>query len=172
NIYGVTKKRAEERCAGRYVTPVAILRCSRFFAEDAYDTSVSQGHRSSEGSNGNVKANELLCGVRASLEDMIMSHLRALALLAEAPRTPRMVLGPLVVSATSPLLEDGAFAAGDALQRLYSTMGWKMPDRVGRIIDSRDTWRALAWQPRWSMERLARNFEDVENRELIESGCY
>lgn len=174
NIYGVTKKRAEDLGRGSYKTPIAILRCSRFFAEDAYDTSVDKTHRSSAGSNGNIKANELLAGTRASLEDMIMAHLLALAHLANAPTTHREILGPLLVSAASPLLQDESCVPDptDAVRRLYVNLGWSLPERFGKIIDSRETWKRLDWQPRWSMERLHSDIEKNVNRELIESGCY
>ncbi|CAE7390765.1 unnamed protein product, partial [Symbiodinium sp. CCMP2456] len=172
NIYGVTKKRAEELGQGSYKTPIAILRCSRFFAEDAYDTSVDKTHRSSAGSNGNIKANELLAGTRASLEDMIMAHLLALAHLANAPITHREILGPLVVSAACPLLQGESCVPEptDAVRRLYKNLGWTLPERFGKIIDSRETWKRLAWQPRWSIGRLLSDIDKNVNRELIESG--
>ena len=75
NIYGVTKKAAERICLDNDKLNIGILRCSRFFVEDVFDTSANPSERSIKNPNGNVKANEMLCGLRASLEDTVMAHL-------------------------------------------------------------------------------------------------
>eukprot|EP00438_Fugacium_kawagutii_P013963 Skav202191 [mRNA] locus=scaffold191:1710:2990:- [translate_table: standard] len=175
NIYGVTKKLAEEYCKESSCS-VAILRCSRFFAEDIHRLHAEV----SALSNGNVKANELLCGTRASLEDMVMAHLLALVKLTLEPQT----LGPLIVSSPSPLLETDLLRAGDegkdtstkdvfsnGAKRMYEALGWTFP-ALGRILDSRPTWQSLKWQPSWSFDRLVEDFEGGASLELIRDGAY
>lgn len=175
NIYGVTKKLAEENCKESSCS-VAILRLSRFFAEDAYDTSVDPSQRSSGLTNGNVKANELLCGTRASLEDMIMAHLLSLVKIGcESSHT----LGPLIVSAPSPLLEkngcsrcsEAKLLCSNEAKRMYEALGWTFP-HLGRVLDSRHTWQSLNWQPRWSFQQLVQDFESGTNLDLIRDGSY
>ncbi|CAK9013899.1 unnamed protein product [Durusdinium trenchii] len=172
NIYGVTKKKAEQYCVDSGCS-VAILRCSRFFAEDAYDTSMDPATRGATLSNGNVKANELLCGLRASLEDMVMAHLAALGRIATDDE--RRVLGPFIISACSPLLdhEDLDSQFFESAKSMYRALDWKFPQKpLGRILDSRDTWQRLNWQPRWDFLSLVRDFTGGANLDIIKDGSY
>jgi len=130
--------------------------------------------RSSRLTNGNVKANELLCGTRASLEDMIMAHLLSLVKIAECESTH--TLGPLIVSAPSPLVEknrcsEAKLLCSDEAKRMYEALGWTFP-HLGRVLDSRHTWQSLNWQPRWSFEQLVQDFEGGANLDLIRDGSY
>jgi len=186
NIYGVTKKLAEDYCK-EATCNVAILRCSRFFAEDAYDTSVEASQRSSKLSNGNVKANELLYGTRCSLDDMIMAHLLSLVKIGCVDASSgRQVLGPLIVSAPSPMLPLLEGQMGDMsdisweetlpeARRMYAAFGWSFPEnfgRSGRILDSRPTWQCLNWKPAWDFQRLVQDFQDDIHLDIIHEGMY
>ena len=106
NIYGLTKKTAEKICIQDGNTNIAILRCSLFFVEDVYDAGADPASRSIQKTNGNVKMNEMLCGTRASLEGMILSHLVALDRLTrkEPNLDGNRVIGPLIISSISPFL--------------------------------------------------------------------
>ena len=151
--------------------PASML-CEPIVCQDAYDTSVDPEDRSSKLSNGNVKANELLCGTRASLDDMIMAHLIALVKIATAEK--REVLGPLIVSAPSPLLvhenlESEFFIAAKSM---YQALGWSFPQHIGRILDSRETWQSLSWQPTWDFGSLVSDFSTGANLETIRNGSY
>lgn len=190
NIYGVTKKLAEDYCK-EATCNVAILRCSRFFAEDAYDTSVEASQRSSKLSNGNVKANELLYGTRCSLDDMIMAHLLSLVKIGCVDASSgRQVLGPLIVSAPSPMLPllEGQMgemsdisgsseeSLPEAASRMYAAFGWSFPEsfgrKTGRILDSRPTWQCLNWKPTWDFQRLVQDFQDDIHLDIIQEGIY
>lgn len=135
NIYGVTKRAAEELCRLIYAEqglPTVILRTGRFFPEED-DT-----HRVLSGEN--MKANELL-NRRLTVEDCADAHLTALE------RAPTVGFGLYVVSAPTPFTRD---EAGD-LQRdaraviarhypdaaaLYAARGWSLPERIGRVYDA------------------------------------
>jgi len=135
NIYGMTKRAAEELCRlvhGDTGLPVMVLRTSRFFPEDD-DT-----HRDLSGEN--MKANEFL-NRRLTVEDCARAHLAAL------DRAPAIGFGTYVVSAPTP------FAQGDMadLKRdapaviarlfpdaadLYAARGWRLPASIGRVYDA------------------------------------
>ena len=144
NAYGRTKRKAENLCFS-YVEKekekeqekeeeaglrIAILRCSRFFLEDVFDsdlfkkptaapTTTPEHHQPQPKpttSSPNTKANELFSGVRISLLDLLLTHLLSLSLLhyhnsppSSLPFPPvsssssSFVLGPMIVSSPSPL---------------------------------------------------------------------
>jgi nucleoside-diphosphate-sugar epimerase len=135
NIYGVTKRSAEELCRlvhGETRLPIVVLRTSRFFPEDD-DT-----HRALTGEN--MKANEFL-NRRLTVQDCARAHVVAL------DRAPKIGFGIYVVSAPTPfargdvgLLKRDAAAAivrrfPDAAE-LYAARGWSLPDSVGRVYDA------------------------------------
>ena len=103
NIYGTTKKIAEKMCIDTKEVNIAILRCSRFFVEDLYDTGAKPSERKVQKSNGNTKANEMLCGTRASLEDTVLAHLVALDRLKKEKEVSgeNNKIGPLIISSIS-----------------------------------------------------------------------
>ena len=134
NIYGVTKRAAEQLCALQHQEhglPVIVLRTSRFFPEDD-DT-----HRHIEGQN--IKANEFLHR-RLTVEDCAEAHVAALA------RAPEIGLGTYIVSAPPPFarveveeLIDNAPAViaryfPDAAE-LYGRAGWQLPQSIERVYD-------------------------------------
>ena len=174
NIYGVTKKKAEQICADEKDVNIAILRCSRFFVEDMYDTSLHSTQRNVAISNGNNKANELFCGTRASLEDTVIAHLVALEILSKEllVSEKRRFLGPLIISSPSPLL-NRSYTNKDANEtRLYKSLQWSLPKQIDRVYDSSNAWQKLNISPLWNFERLVTDFEDGINLETIQNGLY
>ena len=140
--------------------------------------------RSSKMSNGNVKANELLYGTRCSLDDMIMAHLLSLVKIGCVDASSgRQVLGPLIISAPSPMLpllegQIGELSGWEetlpeAYRRMYAAFGWSFPEKIsGRILDSRPTWQCLNWKPRWDFQRLVQDFQDDVHLDFIQDGIY
>lgn len=134
NIYGVTKRAAEELCRlwhDLHGLPVVVLRTARFFPEDD-DT-----HGDPPGEN--LKANEFL-NRRLTVEDCARAHLAAL----EA--APRIGWGLYVVSAPPPFARADVLrlkgdAAGLVAERfpeahaLYAARGWRLPESIGRVYD-------------------------------------
>lgn len=134
NIYGVTKRSAEELCRlwhDLHGLPVIVLRTARFFPEDDDTLAVPSGE--------NLKANEFL-NRRLTVEDCAAAHIAAL----EA--APRVGWGLYVVSAPPPFTRADtarmkADAAGLIAERfpdapaLYAARGWVLPDSIGRVYD-------------------------------------
>lgn len=134
NIYGVTKRAAEELCRlwhDLHGLPVIVLRTARFFPEDDDTLAVPSGE--------NLKANEFL-NRRLTVEDCAAAHLAAL------DAAPRLGWGLYVVSAPPPFSREDAArlksdAAGLIAQRfpdapaLYASRGWVLPESIGRVYD-------------------------------------
>lgn len=147
NIYGVTKRAAEELCRlihDEHGLPTVILRTGRFFPEED-DT-----HRVLSGEN--MKANELL-NRRLTVEDCADAH------LATLDRTPDVGFGLYIVSAPTPFMRDDAAElqrdARAVIARhypdaagLYAARGWSLPDRIGRVCDASLIERDLAFRCR------------------------
>ena len=134
NIYGVTKRSAEELCRlwhDLHGLPVIALRVARFFPEDDDTLGDPPGE--------NLKANEFL-NRRLTVEDCAAAHIAAL----EA--APRVGWGLYVVSAPPPFTRADAArlktdAAGLIAERfpdapaLYAARGWVLPQSIGRVYD-------------------------------------
>jgi nucleoside-diphosphate-sugar epimerase len=145
NIYGVTKRAAEELCRlvhGDTGLPVIILRTSRFFPEDD-DT-----HRELSGEN--MKANEFL-NRRLTVEDCARAHIAALE------KAPAVGFGSYIVSAPTPFARrDVADLRRDAraviarlfpdAAGLYATRGWALPETIGRVYDAAAIERDLGFR--------------------------
>lgn len=135
NIYGITKRAAEEHCRlihAEEQLPIIILRTARFFPEDD-DTHA-------EPSGDNLKANELLYR-RLTVEDCARAHLHALE------QAPRLGLRTYVVSAPTPFTRSDAAALkadpAGVIEHLYpdapalfAERGWSLPRSIGRVYDS------------------------------------
>jgi UDP-glucose 4-epimerase len=155
NIYGVTKKAAEDICELIHRDnrmPILILRTSRFFPEPddgdefraAYD-------------NLNLKVNELLHR-RVDLEDVVAAHLLALE------RAPRVGFGRYIITATTPFTRDDA---GDVrrdlpslvrriypeYEQIYAERGWRMLPTIDRVYDNAKARRELGWSPTYDFRR-------------------
>ena len=145
NIYGVTKRAAEELCRLTHDErglPVVILRTARFFPEDD-DT-----HRTLSGEN--MKANEFLHR-RLSVQDCAAAHLMALE------KVPDVGFGTYIVSAPTPFARDDAAAlktdASAVIARyfpdaadLYAARGWHLPVSIGRVYDASAIARDLGFR--------------------------
>ncbi|BET67881.1 NAD(P)-dependent oxidoreductase [Opitutales bacterium ASA1] len=145
NIYGVTKRAAEELCRlfhSEHRLPTIVLRTARFFPEED-DT-----HRALSGEN--MKANEFL-NRRLTVEDCARAHLAALE------RAPEIGFGLYIVSAPTPF-DRGEVAslktdAPAAIARrfpdapgLYAARGWSLPAGIGRIYDAAAIERDLGFR--------------------------
>ncbi|HKO28562.1 MAG TPA: NAD(P)-dependent oxidoreductase [Solirubrobacteraceae bacterium] len=161
NIYGVTKRAAEDLCelmSRDYGLPCLILRTSRFFPEPDDRDEVRAAY-----DDLNVKVNELLYR-RVDLEDVVGAHLLAL------DRAPTLGFGRYVISATTPFTRDDLTAIRTDLpsvvRRLYpdfddvfSVRGWRMFPAIERVYVNERARTDLGWQPRhdfrYALDRLA-----------------
>ncbi|MFO6446207.1 NAD-dependent epimerase/dehydratase family protein [Erythrobacter sp. NE805] len=147
NIYGVTKRSAEELCRlwhDLHGLPVVVLRTARFFPEDDDTLAVPSGE--------NLKANEFL-NRRLTVEDCAAAHIAAL----EA--APRVGWGLYVVSAPPPftpadaarLKHDAAALIAERFPEapaLYAARGWVLPESIGRVYDPSAIERNLGFRCR------------------------
>lgn len=147
NIYGVTKRTAEELARlfhAEHGLPVVVLRTARFFPED--DDTLD--HLAGE----NMKANEFLHR-RLTVEDCALAHLAALE------KAPAIGFGLYVVSAPTPFdRADAALLKTDApaviarhfpdAASLYAARGWSLPASIGRVYDAAAIERDLGFRCR------------------------
>ena len=150
NIYGVTKRAAEDLCELFFRSrrlPCLVLRTSRFFPE-ADDDAV----RRQQYDDLNLKVNELLYR-RLDLADAVDAHLLA------AERAVDIGFGRYVVSATTPFeprhLAQLRHDAPGVVQGLfpdyedvYRSRGWRMLPGVDRVYVNRRALDDLGWRPR------------------------
>jgi nucleoside-diphosphate-sugar epimerase len=134
NVYGVTKRAAEQLCRlvhREHGLPLVILRTSRFFPEED-DT-----HRDLSGPN--IKANEFL-NRRLTVEDCAEAHVAAL------DRAADIGFGLYIVSAPPPFApEESEALIADApaviarhfpdAAGLYAARGWRLPGHLDRVYD-------------------------------------
>jgi UDP-glucose 4-epimerase len=147
NIYGVTKRAAEQLCSlhhREHGLPIVLLRTGRFFPEED-DT-----HRDLSGEN--TKANEFL-GRRLTVEDAAEAHVAALE------KAPEIGFGLYIVAAPTPfapadaeaLIHDAPRVIGrhfpDAAE-LYRRAGWKLPRSIERVYDPSLAERELGFRCR------------------------
>ena len=137
NIYGVTKRAAEELCRlfnHLHNLPILILRTSRFFPEED-----DMAHAIAQ-SGENTKANEFLFR-RLSVEDAAEAHVVALA------RARDIGFDTFVISAMTPFSPSDCRAlitdAPSVVARYfpdyrekYAKRGWTMFDSIDRIYDA------------------------------------
>src|SRR5712671_3715143 len=146
NIYGVTKRAAEELCRlfnHLHGLPILILRTARFFPEedDMAHAIVQSGE--------NTKANEFLFR-RLTVEDAAESHVVALA------RAPEIGFDIFIVSALAPfspadceaLIADAPSVVARYFpdyRDLYASRGWTMFESIDRVYDSRKAAERLSF---------------------------
>nr|WP_091669507.1 NAD(P)-dependent oxidoreductase [Massilia sp. PDC64] len=147
NIYGVTKRTAEELARLFHVDhglPVIVLRTARFFPEEDDTHDLLAGE--------NMKANEFLHR-RLTVEDCALAHVAALE------QAPAIGFGLYIVSAPTPFdRADAARLRTDApaviahyfpdAARLYAARGWSLPDTIGRVYDAAAIERDLGFRCR------------------------
>jgi UDP-glucose 4-epimerase len=149
NIYGVTKRAAEDLCELAHREsglPCLILRTSRFFPEGDDREEIRTAYP-----DANVKVNELLYR-RVDLEDVVSAHRLALA--------SERGFGRYIVSATTPFTRDDlpelrADAPAVVRRRfpeyeeLYAARGWRMFESIERVYDNARARAELGWAPRY-----------------------
>lgn len=137
NIYGVTKRAAEELCRlfnHLHRLPIVVLRTSRFFPEED-----DMAH-AIEQSGDNTKANEFLFR-RLSVEDAAEAHVVALT------RAPQIGFDTFIISALTPFSrQDCRELIVDApgvvaryfphYRELYDRRGWTMFASIDRVYDA------------------------------------
>lgn len=156
NIYGVTKRAAEDLCQLAHRNQglaVIVLRTSRFFPEADDDPAKAAAF-----DGDNLKHVELLYR-RADIEDIVSAHLCALE------RARAIGFGRYIISATTPLMrEDVEELARDAAavvdrrapgwRHVYGPRGWKMPASLDRVYDNGRARADLGWQPQHDFESV------------------
>ncbi len=156
NIYGLTKKAAEELCQlfqRKQGLPCLVLRTSRFFPEEDDNRDMRQSY-----ADGNAKANEFLFR-RVDIADAVSAHLLALR------QAPEIGFGTYIISATTPFLPaDMAGLRADARQVLlrrqpdfadeYARRGWQMFPDLDRVYDNEKARRDLGWIPEFDFNRI------------------
>jgi UDP-glucose 4-epimerase len=161
NIYGVTKRAAEDLCqlfSRNDRLSCVVLRTSRFFPEEDDDPLVRAAY-----ADDNLKVNELLYR-RVDLEDVVSAHLLAMQ------RAPAIGFGRYIISATTPFVpSDLAALRADApsvvrrhapeYEAEYVRRDWTMLPTIDRVYVNERARRELGWQPRHdfrrAIERLA-----------------
>ena len=149
NIYGATKRAAEDLCWLTHRSDglnCLILRTSRFFPEDQDDAANRAAF-----SRQNMQVLEFLHR-RADVEDIVEAHLLA------ARRAPQIGFGRYIVSATSPFtradLPGLRTDPGAVVERYvpfkvdFDRLGWRMVDSIDRVYDNSRARTELGWQPR------------------------
>jgi nucleoside-diphosphate-sugar epimerase len=166
NIYGVTKKAAEDLCELFFRSrglPCIVLRIGRFFPEADDDPELRRQY-----DDLNLKANEYLYR-RLDLADAVEAHVLA------AERAPQIGFARYVVSATSPFEPEHLFrlrtdAPGVVrtlfpdYEEAYRARGWRMLPGIDRVYVNRRARKDLGWTPRFDfrhvLDRLRRG-DDV-----------
>ena len=152
NIYGVTKKAAEDLCElfqRKLGLQCVVLRTSRFFPDEDDDEGVRRAY-----ADDNVKVNEY-CYRRVDMEDVVAAHLLAME------HAPALELRRYVISATTPFVSgDTARLRADApgvlgervpgYEQEYARRGWRMFSSIDRVYDNALARRELGWEPRWT----------------------
>ena len=149
NIYGVTKKAAEDLCQLFYRNfglPCIVLRTSRFFPEKDDDKHMREAFQ-----DENLKANEFLFR-RVELSDAVNAHLLA------AEKAASIGWGVYIISATTPFrpadLHDLRYNAPAVVLRavpeyagIYSRRGWKIHPCIDRVYVNDKARKELGWEP-------------------------
>jgi UDP-glucose 4-epimerase len=156
NIYGVTKRAAEDLCELFFRSrglPCIILRTSRFFPEADDDSELRRQY-----DDLNLKVNEYLYR-RLDLADAVDAHILA------AERTREIGFGRYVVSATSPFEPQHLFQlrtdAPGVVRSLfpdweetYLQRGWRMLPGIDRVYVNYRARTELGWRPRFDFRHV------------------
>jgi UDP-glucose 4-epimerase len=151
NIYGVTKKAAEDLCEifhRDYRLPCLILRTSRFFPEEDDREDVRNNYN-----DGNIKANEFLYR-RVEIEDVVSAHLLALQ------KANSIGFGRYIISATTPftkndlpeLLTNAPQVVKSKFpdyEDAYQRRRWNMFPSIDRVYVNDAARKDLGWNPKY-----------------------
>ena len=166
NIYGVTKRAAEDLCElfhRAHGLPCIVLRISRFFPETDDDP-----ERANAYDDLNIKVNEFLYR-RVDIADVVEAHLLA------AERAQEIGFGRYIVTASTPferrhvaqLRTDAPGVLRSAFpeyEAIYRKRGWRMFPGIDRVYSNERARRDLGWTPRldfrYALDSLARG-QDV-----------
>jgi UDP-glucose 4-epimerase len=162
NIYGTTKRAAEDLCRLAHRNQglnCLVLRTSRFFPEPDDDAA-----RRDAFTDDNLKVNELLHR-RVDVQDLVDAHLLAIE------RAPVLGYGRYILSATTPFARDeAAQLRRDARAVLarhvpgyaaeYARRGWRMYERIDRVYDNARARAALGWEPRYDFARAVQRLRE------------
>lgn len=151
NIYGVTKRAAEDLCElfhRETGLPCLVLRTSRFFPEEDDDRRIRDGYE-----DANAKVNEFLYR-RVDLQDVVDAHLLAME------RAAQIGFARYIISATTPFQPDDLnqlpTRAPKVVERYfpeyppeYARRGWKMFPGIDRVYVNARARNELGWRPRY-----------------------
>jgi UDP-glucose 4-epimerase len=171
NIYGVTKRSAEELCRlvhAQHRLPTIVLRTSRFFPEEDDTDNRLSGQ--------NMKANELMFR-RLTVEDCVEADAVALT------KAPLVGFGTYVVSAPPPFRrEDCAALKVDApsviaryfpqAAELYAGRGWSLPGTIGRVYDPSAMERDLGFRCKTDFHAVLNALRDKTAMPFVHDGHY
>ena len=163
NIYGVTKRAAEDLCQLAHRNqrlPCLVLRTSRFFPEEDDSPEAASAFAPDE-----LKTSEYLYR-RVDVEDVVSAHLAALECAAA------IGFGVYIVSATTPLLrEDCAELRRDApaavrrrvpaYDAIYAKLGWRMLPSIDRVYDNTRAREQLGWRPQHDFSTVLQRVRDT-----------
>jgi nucleoside-diphosphate-sugar epimerase len=165
NIYGVTKRAAEDLCQlfhRNHGLPCVVLRTSRFFPEPDFDAAVRERY-----ADDNMKVTEYLHR-RVDLEDAVSAHLLA------AERAQQIGFGRYIISATTPFSPDDLpelrHDAPSATSRRvpdyaaeYERRGWRVVPAIDRVYVNERARNELGWQPKYDFPALIYRLRDDED---------
>jgi len=163
NIYGVTKRAAEDLCQLAHRNqhlPCLVLRTSRFFPEEDDNPEAASAYTPDE-----LKASEYLYR-RVDVEDVVGAHLVALE------RAAAIGFGVYIISATTPLVRDDCAElrrdAPAAVRRrvpeyeaIYAQLGWRMLPSIDRVYDNTRARHELGWQPEHDFSSVLARVRDT-----------
>ena len=167
NIYGITKRAAEDLCLlfnRKHGLPCLVLRTSRFFPDEDDRTAIREQY-----DDANVKTNEYLYR-RVDVQDAVDAHLLAMY------RATRIGFGRYIISATTPFTRDDLAElrtnAPLVLKRqfptyeeVYARRGWRMFPGIERVYANGRARAELGWEPKYDFGYvLGRLREDQDYR--------
>jgi UDP-glucose 4-epimerase len=170
NIYGVTKKAAEDLCFlfhKLHGLPCIVLRTSRFFMEDDFDEEFPSL------SSDNIKVNEFLHR-RAEITDIVKVHIIA------AQKAPALGVRRYVISATTPFdRSDAAPLRTDAVivlrkyfpdfEEVYRRVDWRLCPSIERIYDSSLARKELGWEPIYDFPYILSMIASSQNNDPLKT---
>jgi nucleoside-diphosphate-sugar epimerase len=156
NIYGATKRAAEDLCQlfhRNQSLACLILRTSRFFPEDDDDKAMREAY-----SSENTKTNEFLYR-RVDIEDVVEAHLLA------AKRAPKLGFGRYIISATTPFRQSDLGELRNDVPNVvrryvpefeaeYRRRGWAMLPGIERVYVNERARHDLGWKPKYDFRTV------------------